>query len=208
MVRDFFSFVFRDTPVTLAEGTRQNETLSLEDMTLIRHMHRALRQGGNLAEDVDRAFGWFFADVVSSYPYETRTKVGLHKELAGYLKKTFAEDAAALDALVFDGALMTTELARAEENALDRALSFDPQDHHSPQALRHASAFAEFLSRIAVSDPAHFRWAVRPQEFREPLSRFLQNERERMAPAANPTPSGRETTALGALKARLRRKLL
>lgn len=198
VVRDFFSFALADTPVTFTKATDQNESLSLEDLVLMRHMHARFRALGGPFEDAEKAFGWNFSPILAGQPAARSTKLKLYESLARKLQNTYAEDAAALDSLAFEGTPMSDRLARAVDGAVAEPQSLAPEDHHSPEVLRLATANAEFLARIMAADPAHFRWATRSEEFRVPLA----EQRMRWMPAVlNSGTPARPSLPLRALKA-------
>ncbi|GGD40126.1 hypothetical protein [Sinisalibacter lacisalsi] len=180
VVRDFFSFVFGETPVSFRNRTAQNESLSLEDLVLMRHTQSLIQEHHPNAKEAGKALGWNFSPILSGLPAEKSTKIRLHQSLARQLQDTYAEDAAALDALAFEGTPMTDRLSRAVEDAIAEPQSLRPEDHHSPEVLRLAEAHALMLGRIMAANPAHFRWATRPREFRAPLREIARQEPRRM----------------------------
>lgn len=199
VVRDFFSFALGDTPVRFTAKTDQNESLSLEDLVLMRYTHSLLKAQSADLKEAEKALGWNFSPILAAQPARASTKLQLHKSLARRLQETYAEDAAALDALAFEGTPMSDRLARAADMALDQPQSLEPEDHHSPDVLRLAAAYAELIARMMAADPAHFRWATRPEHFRSPLVDQLENELASLIPSATKDSSWSRKIVLRAL---------
>lgn len=174
VVHDFFEFVFGDRPVSFTETTNKNESLSLEDLALMRYMQSYLLSFGKQMQHPAEGLGWNFSAILAGHPAKTATKIKLHRSLALKLQETYSEDAAALDALMFDGTPMSSRLAKATENVLESAQSLNPADYHSADTMRLVDAYCEYLGRIMAADPEYFRWASRVEEIRTPRREFLR----------------------------------
>lgn len=171
VVRDFFDFVFAGAEVGFAGPTDQNESLSVEDLTMLREIHRRLKARGTGLRDAQKAFGWNFAPILAARPPAGGTKLQLHRGLAQRIEATYAADARALDAAFFEGTPMTDRLARAAGSAAARPVSLDPSAYHDANTLRLFECWADFLAQVMEADPAHFQRAARPPEFRRPPAR-------------------------------------
>lgn len=176
VVDDVFRFIFGETLVQFTEATDQNESLSLEDLVLMRYTHKLLKKQDINLDDTDKALGWNFSPILAAHPAPRSTKLKLHKALAQKLQETYAADAAALDALAFEGTPMSDRLALAADSAVAEAQSLRPEDHHSPEVLRLVAAYTDMLGRMMAADPAHFRWATRPEAYRMPVIDQLKGE--------------------------------
>ena len=169
VVQDFFAFLCRGEDFEITRPTEQNESLSVEDIAMMRAIHaRIRRMGGPDLRPAQQAFGWYMADFLGATPRQQGTKPRLHRDLAGKVAATYAADAAALDAAFFEGTPMSDALAAAPDKAVAEAQSFEAEDHFSPDDLRSFDIWAQFLTRVIASDPEHFMWAVRPDDQRGP----------------------------------------
>lgn len=170
VVQDFFKFVMGGDGFEITRPTTRNESLSVEDIAMMRAIHTMIRKrySGPQVRQAQRAFGWYMADLLGQTPLKDGTKPRLHRDLAARVVETYAEDAAALDAAFFDGAPMSRALAAAPDKAVERPQSFVAKDHFSPAERRQFRVWTKLLMRVMAAGPDHFAWAVRPPEQRGP----------------------------------------
>ncbi|GHF74759.1 hypothetical protein [Seohaeicola zhoushanensis] len=169
VVHDFFSWMTRGEAFQITRPTDQNESLSVEDIAMLRAIHGRIRaETGRSLRPVQQALGWYLADILSSVPRRNGTRPRLHSALARRVVATYAEDAAALDAAFFEGTPMSDALAGAAQKALPEAQSFRAENHFGPEELRLFDIWADLLSRLMTADPEHFKWAVRSPDHRGP----------------------------------------
>lgn len=169
VVQDFFKYVMGDDGFEITRPTDRNESLSVEDIAMMRAVHAMIRRHhpGPQMGKAQQALGWYMADILGQAPMKRGTRPRLHRELAERVVDTYAEDAAALDTAFFDGAPMSEALAAAPGKAVDVPQSFAAKDHFSPAERRQFQTWAKLLMRIMAADPGHFAWAVRPPEQRD-----------------------------------------
>ena len=171
VVTDFLHHLLRGSPYTLTAPLQPNESLSLRDVAMMRHVQRKISE---IMEDnmpmreAQRALGWYMSDLLTALPQESPEKPRLHRALAKKMADIYAEDAAALDAMFFDGTPMSDALANAPEKAVETPQSFRAEDHLSAHELRQAEAWATLMARMINADPHHFSWSVRPAAQRNP----------------------------------------
>lgn len=180
VVQDFFHWMTGGPDYEITRPTDQNESLSVEDIAMMRALHKHIRaDSGRSLREVQQALGWYLADMVTSRPRQDGTKPRLHRALAKRVVATYAEDAAALDAAFFDGTPMSDALAAAPGKAVDKPQSFRAEDHFNAEELRLFDIWAALLTRLMSADPEHFKWAVRAPD-----------HRARLPPAARANPPG------------------
>lgn len=167
VVRDFFSFVLGGGGFDLTRPTDANESLSVQDIAMMRAVHAQLRGRAKLRGS-QQSLGWYMADLLGKEADPAGTRPRLHRRLADQVVATYRADAAALDAAFFDGTPMSDALEAAPGKAVAEAQSFTPEDHFSAAELRRFRAWAKLLGRIMAADPAQFDWAVRPPSQRGP----------------------------------------
>lgn len=165
VVADFFDFALRGAPVRFTGEAAQNESLSVEDLVLVRLMQAEFRRYGADIREPGKAFGRNFSAILAAAPAQRATKLQLHRALADELAATYADDAAAVDAQFFDAPLLSARLDLARAGALDAPQSLDPEEYHDPGTLRFARANAALYARLMAHDPEGFRWGSWPEEF-------------------------------------------
>ncbi len=161
VVRDFLEIVTQGRPVTVTRPAAANESLCLEDLAVLRELHRRIAGRPALAA-ARRALGWNMAQELAAMPRPEGTKPRLHRALVPAVRAAYAADAAAMDAAFFDG---TPTLVPALEAALARAVeaeqSMRAEDHFGPDTLRLIGVWADLatlmLGHAPDRIPAHFR---------------------------------------------------
>lgn len=169
VVNDFFSWMLRDDDFELTAATGRNESLTLEDITMIRLLHQRMRRA-RLPMDLrnaQQALGWYLSDFLSALPRESGTRPQLHAALAEQVVATYTADAAALDAAFFEGAPMSTALTAAPGRAVTEPQSIEATAHFGKGELRQIRLWTDVLLRLMAADPEHFQWAIRQPDQRE-----------------------------------------
>ncbi len=156
VVRDFMHVALEGAPFDLVGPPAANESLTLEDLALLRALH--LRFGDEIfkgkAADVQTATAWNFARMLSAAPRPSGgTKPALHRRLAQQVQAAYAADAAALDAAFFDGTPMTDALARAGDRAVEAPQSVRIEDHFGPADRRIIDLWTWTISEMLRADP-------------------------------------------------------
>jgi len=168
VVQDFFRYLLGSEAFDITQPTARNESLSVEDIAMLRAIHQYIRKETNSYHLPQQAFGWYMSDLLAATPHASHTKPRLHKALAQQVVQTYAEDAAALDAEFFDGTPMSDALAATPDKAIKVAQSFRPEDHYDASELRRFRVWAQLLLRMMQANPGHFNWSIRPEDQRMP----------------------------------------
>ena len=137
VVQDFFHYLLGGKEFRLTMPSDQNNSLSVEDIAMMRSLHWHLRKMDGDYRQIQHAFGWYMSDLLGAAPYPGGgTKPRLHKALADRVVDTYRADAAALDAAFFDGTPMSDALAVAPEKAVDKPQSFQARAHFKAREMR------------------------------------------------------------------------
>lgn len=179
VVQDFFSFALGTSDFKITQPTQANESLSVEDISMMRLLHQTFRNDQTSSMvDQRKAFGWYMSEHLGRIPSVGGTKLRMHKALAKKVAKTYREDAEILDREFFGRPVFVPALEAAPSKAIDEPQSLRAEDHFSPEDIRRYQAFASILQHLMASDPQHFNWALRPEEQRRPLEIFLKNRKD------------------------------
>ena len=168
VVHDFFYYLFDSDEFEITQPTEANESLSVEDIAMLRAIHRHLRKNPNIARLQQQNFGWYMSDFLTSTPGRGDTRPRLHEALAQQVVDVYRADARDLDASFFDDNQMEEALSMAKEKSVAEEQSFKAVDHYHPMQMRHFKVWAQMLMRLMLADPDHFSWAMRPPELRGP----------------------------------------
>lgn len=112
----------------LRTGEAANETLSLEELMVLKVVQRRIRRHGKA---VSLMLGWELARLFADGEIrQRRTKPQLHRALAEEVRRDYLEDARELDRGVFAAApVFEAALDQAVDTALPEAQSWKPRDH-------------------------------------------------------------------------------
>ena len=147
VVADLLRFALETEDFTLTTPPDANESLSLENLAIVRQLHKRLSEGKAKVADNHFTIGRALARRMNESAYRDGTKVRLHKALAEVIRQQYAEDAAALDAAFFTGTPMTDALNAAPEKAVDQEQSVLIEDHFSD---REQYLINTFIDQTAV----------------------------------------------------------
>ena len=176
VVRDFLAFALQTEDFTLGPTPSANESVSLEDLAILREYQLALRGTSRRRSDFQPSVGRDLARRMSEAAGPGGTKVRIHKDLAERVRVACAADAKALDAAFFTGAPMATALAAAPDRAVEAAQSLALGDHYAPRE--------EYLIRVFI-DHAVAMVQAEPEAIAEKL-RADHRDRTVAADKANP----------------------
>jgi hypothetical protein len=187
VVTDFFSFLLRGAPFSVPANRTQNQSLSVEDLMMMRHIQRRMGAQGSI-HDAQRAFGWNFSEILGAAPWpegHKGTKLRLHRQLAETLIDVYRQDAAILDRDYFADrdAPMTRALDASLANTTDMPVSTDPAHYHDPAALRLMQCWGDFMVRMAATDGRAYLRMVSSPEYR------VETVTPQADPAAEPMTS-------------------
>ena len=156
VVQDFVATAFGGLPFDIAAGASGNESLGLEDLMLLKHLHAHMdkvNKGARLG------LGWELAQRAGHLPRpKGTTKLQLHRALARDIHDSYLEDARALDTEFFGNrGLFVGDLEKSVANALDKAQPCNPKAHFNARELRDMTLVAETLA--AMLDREQMNWA-------------------------------------------------
>lgn len=189
VVKDFLSFVSGSGDVKVHQTPRRNSSLSLRNLVMLRVAHQRLGAhpdlNGPLLAQVRQQLGWHMAPYLSALEPAGSERLLMPRRLAERVRAAYREDAAAMDEAFFRGRPLSDRLESAPEQASDRPQSLKPEDHFDAEEIAIIRGWADFLAHVALSDPAHFSWAARPEVERQALSMTRTGE-FRIDPVAPP----------------------
>jgi len=146
VVHDFARLAFgAQAQIAVTEGAAANESLCLEDLVLLRHIQSSMKRH---SRPLRHALGWNMAiGLAAQHRRGSGTRLVLHRSLAEDIRRSYLEDARALDAGIFAAQpVMERELDRAVDLAAAEPQSLEPSDHFGADALRSISVMAEMMS--------------------------------------------------------------
>jgi len=156
VVKDFMSYVLRSEDFTLEEVVGANESLSINDVVMLRAFHR-MPQTGQRKVDVRGKAGWHFARVLADLPNANKTRLSLHKSLMDEIEVSYRKDAEAMDAAFFEGTPLADALDRAHAKALPEAQGLELGDHFDPEAARMIRVWAALVDDLLARRPQDWR---------------------------------------------------
>ena len=168
VVSDFMAIVLGDTPFTLQTPPRANESLCLEDLAILRALHKPMSPSPKTppperrsAHAMQHTFGWTLARHLLADASPTMTKVQLHRALATDIVDFYRGDATALDAAFFDGTPMLDDLLGSPATALDQPQSVELAAHFDASQARMIRVWAALNAQLLQVNPADFARALK-----------------------------------------------
>lgn len=168
VVHDLMHSALGDVDIAVEEGDKQNESASLEDLLRIKYIHQEMGEIGKSPQKFRHSFGWLISHLLDDLPRSaTRTKIGLHRDLAERTRARYLKDARRVDQEFFGGTPHLEEgLDKALEEAIDAPQPSDPRAFFSGSELRSLDLTVS-LARIML------------QNGKEPWPSFLRQVRVR-----------------------------
>lgn len=149
--RDFLETIAPGRAVTIREGVQvDNAQLTLPDLALMRHLQRRFRLR-EIGEDARVAFGKQFGRLLSAEPPKVAAPTyRMPNRILDSLRQDLTEDAARMDAEWVGEPCFAPALAEAQ--GTDDPQSLEVEDHHAPETIRQAEAWADLVVRF-MTDP-------------------------------------------------------
>ena len=154
VVADFLQFALQTEDFSLSATPGSNETLSLENLAVVRQLQVRLRAGQEKFRNYQTTIGLALARRMNDSAYRDGTKVRLHRALAELVRDQYAEDAAALDAAFFKGTPMSDALNAAPAKADETAQSVRIEDHFSDREQYLINTFIDQTVVLIGANPA------------------------------------------------------
>lgn len=175
VVQDFVSYVLQSEDFTIEGETAANESLTLEDLAVMRMVNEKLgdvysdlrqrdRTGKN--ENLGKreikatypannatAIARNFAINLAAHKRDHGTKPAFHTDLVTQVQDHYAADAAALDDTFFDGTPMTDALQAITKKAVPEPQILDANALLTPEEIRLAQVMTDFIGRVALIAP-------------------------------------------------------
>lgn len=153
VVSDFFQFVLQSENFEITGDTNVNESLSLEQLSMLRELHRALKR-----RDIQKgtiAIGQYIGRQIANLPVTSgkRTKIAVSADVAEQIFQSYHVDAVKTDDAFFEGTPMLDGLKRAIENAVPDPQTLDPEANFSEKELRVLRTWTEMLARTVSLTP-------------------------------------------------------
>lgn len=153
VLEDFIKVGLGDMTYRIDEAPQANESLSLEDLLIVRTVQDQLKDANKALR---HAIGWEMARIMGGRARQG-TKLQLPGGLAQEIAATYGEDAKALDAAFFDGRpLLQDELTNAVETARKAPQSMALKDHFSKSEIRNLRAMADMIASMTENEEGNW----------------------------------------------------
>lgn len=168
VVRDFFEFVFRGEEMSLRRVDVRNESICLQDLTMLRLIHSTLRKefGNRIKKSTQQAFGRRLAIVLASSRSQAGCKLQMDQRLVEDVIATYTEDAKSVDREWFDAGPMLEGLQAHRSKANDQEQSLEASDYFDAETLRLVRCWTIFMGRMMAKDQKRFLALSLPPELR------------------------------------------
>jgi hypothetical protein len=196
VVADFLSYVLKGAEFEVTSPARSNESLSLEDLAIMRELQKRIGLGKANASPLQISTGWALARQMNALPAEKSTKPRMHRELALAVQAAYQADAAALDAEFFAGTPMTDSLNAAVERSVETEQSVRAEDLFTAGEMRLIGLWGAQMAEMLQADPE--KW---PRLLRETHKAKVTRSGAAKAAAAAKPPVAAAAKPAGSAKA-------
>lgn len=154
VVEDFFAFVLGPDNYEITAGGYENESISIEQLSMIREMQMALTRHN--AERGSKLLGRFLWRHMISMPVTSnkKTRLAIHASMVPELISAYGEDARRMDEAFFEGTPLTDALMSIGDKAVPEPQSLAAEDLLSPREVKVLRAWTEMLARMVSLAPA------------------------------------------------------
>lgn len=187
VVADFLRFVLQTEDFTLSEAPDANESLSLENLSILREMHVKLNGGKHRGENYQSTLGRALARRMNDSVFRAGSKVRIDRPLAERVRDQYAADAAALDAAFFTGTPMTDALNAAPGKAIDAPQSVRIEDHFTAREQYLIHTFLDQTAVLIKADPDYLSEVLRSEH----RTVVITTDQDGTAPEPEPEPEPR-----------------
>lgn len=163
VVHDFIRTAFGDVEFTITDSGSANESLSLEDLMIVRLVQDRL---SHKRAGVSHSLGWEIARLAGLFPsVGGATRLQLHRSLAERIKGHYLLDAQEVDRHFFGARpLLEQALDQAVEAACATPQPLDAAAYFSPAELRRMAMLAELVAEML--DNRSGKWAAYLRQLR------------------------------------------
>lgn len=170
VVADFLHQALGSEDFTLDGTVEANVAPTLDHLACLRQVHAAIQEAG-IGDELRFTCGKYLADRLASI-HPDGPRLRLPRALLAELQPAYAEDAAQLDDIFFEGTPMSEALKAAEDGATDDPQSLDADQRFSQPQLRQMKRLSTSLAAELAKTPA--RWK---QLFREAMTQSAHSNR-------------------------------
>lgn len=163
VVTDFLYLCFDDDQFSVRALIRNNESLGVEDLSVLRHIHARLDTVNGKYIPNHRLFGAHFSELLMQLPSIKSTKLAFHRSLFKEVVEMTKVDVDQSDKLYFQeyGSPFKTAMIDAGQKLVDCQQSIDISDHFSQEAIRIVDCWIELIKIMSDSDPQTFQKMIR-----------------------------------------------
>lgn len=167
VVRDFFAYVFRSDTFDLPRIEARNQSLCLQDVTILREFHKRVHDHNPHLMGGLNALAWNIAPLLAALPRQDAIRPAIDHALLAEVQTCYGEDAARFDADFFAGRpLFADALRQASETATDAPQPIEASAFFDPEALRIVHGFADMMRRVMEAGPIPWFDALHPPDER------------------------------------------
>lgn len=168
-VADFFDFVLKGADVRFTAPTRDNPSLCMEDLVMIREFHTMLKQEGDDLYQFVHRLGWNLALTMTSVRMPDSTPLRMDRAMLDRVEAIYADDARAIDAEFFSGDPFQNAWSDARKKAVDEPLSLETSAYFSSAEVEQIRFWVRTCLDAFKYDPHAF-----PEHFRMQQREWLK----------------------------------
>lgn len=155
VVNDFFFTIFQSEDIQFLLPTRHNESVSVEDLAVLRHVQTFLKES-NPSSEGNARLGAMLAKIMAKNMANKRTKLKLHQSIANKMMYHCMDDASSVDANYFKSSILQDSLNTSCLNSYLNPQSLDIASYYDESSIRMINCWIEFYQTLIAQDPRYF----------------------------------------------------
>tara|TARA_B100001093_G_scaffold149529_1_gene142250 strand:- start:7709 stop:8776 length:1068 start_codon:yes stop_codon:yes gene_type:complete len=155
VVHDFFFTIFTHNEFSFLEPTRHNESVTVEDLSVLRYIQKILLDDSANAVGHAR-LGSFLAQIMVQFPPKEITKFRLYNSLAIDLIHEYMDDAKEVDEKYFHEPILQAALTDSSQRAIKESQSLEISSYFNDSSIRLINCWVELYKSLIQQNPEYF----------------------------------------------------
>ena len=155
VVHDFFFTIFAHNEFSYLEPTRHNESVTVEDLSVLRYIQKKLLNDSTNSVGHAR-LGSFLAQIMVQFPPKQMTKFRLYNGLAKDLVQEYMNDAKEVDEKYFHEPIFQSALTSSSQKAILEPQSLEISSYFNESSIRLIDCWVELYKSMIDQNPEYF----------------------------------------------------
>ena len=155
VVNDFFFTIFNNEEFQFLLPTRHNESVSVEDLAVLRYVQILLKES-NPSSEGNARLGAMLAKIMAKNTTNKRAKLKLHQSIANKMMSHCMDDAKSVDVNYFKSSILQDSLNTSCFNSSSNPQPLDIASYYDESSVRMINCWIELYQTLIAQDPKYF----------------------------------------------------